>query len=493
MNDRRARTPLERDPADVLAELRRLRESDAPTHGGRVLAYVYDPDDAVLDELAADASRIALPVNGLDPTAFPSVAVMERALVRRARELLGGDDEVVGTVTSGGTESCLLAVKTARDAWRAAGGAGRAQLVLPVTAHPAFHKAAHYLDVEVVVVPVEPTSCVVRPEDVRAHLDARTCLVVVSAPSYPHGVVDPVEAVAALAAQAGVACHVDACIGGMVLPFVEAEADAPRWDLSVPGITSLSVDLHKYGYAPKGVSLLLHRTRERARFQPFALTSWPGYAVVNTTVLGSKPAAPLAAAWAIGEALGVGGYRLLAERALTATHHLVRVLADVRGLRVVGDPGATLIAVAADETVDEEERVDPHHLADALRAKGWVIQPQPALETAAGRLPRTAHLTVTAVTARVVDELVSAVSAAADEVRGAAPAAADPQLLAAAGQLDVRAVDVDTAQGLLAVAGLAAGESLPARMAPVMALIERLPAALAQRLLIEYVARLSES
>ncbi|HEX3002577.1 MAG TPA: aminotransferase class V-fold PLP-dependent enzyme [Angustibacter sp.] len=492
MNDRRATTPLERDPDDVLAELRRLREADAATHGGHVLAYVYDADDAALDELAAEASLLALPVNGLDPTAFPSVAVMERDLVRRARELLGGDEEVVGTATSGGTESCLLAVKTARDAWRAAGGTGRARVVLPVTAHPAFHKAAHYLDVEPVVVPVDPVSCAVRPEDVGAHLDARACLVVVSAPSYPHGVVDPVEAVAALAARNGVACHVDACIGGMVLPFVDPGAAVSRWDLSAPGVTSLSVDLHKYGYAPKGVSLLLHRRRDRARFQPFALTSWPGYAVVNTTVLGSKPAAPLAAAWAIGEALGVPGYRVLAERALAATGQLVRALAGVRGLRVVGDPGATLIAVAADEAAEEADRVDPHHLADALRARGWVIQPQPALETTAGRLPRTAHLTVTAVTARVVEELVSAVAQAADEVRGAPPAEANADLLAAAGQLDVQVLDVATAQGLLAVAGLAAGESLPSRMAPVMALIERLPPALAQRLLIEYVAGLSE-
>ncbi len=489
-----ADTPLERRPEEVLAQLRELRDHDAPTHGGRVLAYVYDADDGALDELAAQASRLALPVNGLDPTAFPSVAVMERDLVRRARDLLGGDDDVVGTVTSGGTESCLLAVKTARDAWRAAGGEGRARLVLPVTAHPAFHKAAHYLDVEVVVVPVDVDTCAVRAEDVAGALDARTCLVVVSAPSYPHGVVDPVRAVAETASAAGVACHVDACIGGWVLPFVTPadERTAAGWDLSVPGVTSLSVDLHKYGYVPKGVSLLLHRTRAQARHQPFAFTTWPGYAVVNTTVLGSKPAAPLAAAWAVGEALGVSGYRVLAERALTATQRLTTALSAVPGLRVVGEPAATLFAVAADEGVPAEQRVDPHHLADAVRARGWVIQPQPALQTAAGLLPRTAHLTVTAVTLRVLDDLVAALVAAAGEVRGTAPAEASAELLTAAAGLDASALDPATAQGLLAVAGLESGGGLPARMAPVMALLERLPAPVAQRLLLEYVARLSE-
>ncbi len=480
---------FERRPADVLARLRALRERDVPTHGGHVLAYVYDAGVAALDELAAEAQRIAMPVNGLDPTAFPSVAVMERDLVRRARDLLGGDDDVVGSVTSGGTESCLLAVKTARDAWRAVGGQGRPRLVLPTTAHPAFHKAAHYLDVATVVVPVDPATCVPDPAALAAALDERTCLVVVSAPSYPHGVLDPVEQVAAAAADHGVACHVDACIGGWVLPFTQASA----FDLSVPGVTSLSVDLHKYGYAPKGVSILLHRTRDRARHQPFALTGWPGYAVVNTTVLGSKPAAPLAAAWAIVEALGVSGYARLAGTTLEATDRLVHVLTDVDGLRVVGAPASTLVAVAADAGRPASERVDPHLLADAARRRGWVLQPQPALTQADGTvLPRTAHLTITPVTLGVVDELAQVLRASADEVRGREPATADPGLVAAAGQLDPAAVDAATAGALLELAGLRGGGPLPADMAPVLALIEQLPPAVAERLLIEYVARLSE-
>jgi glutamate/tyrosine decarboxylase-like PLP-dependent enzyme len=457
---------FEQQPDVILNRLRELRALDAPTHGGHVLAYVYDAGVAALDELAAQAQRMAMPVNGLDPTAFPSVAVMERDLVRRARDLLSDGDDVVGTVTSGGTESCLLAVKTARDAWRAAGGAGRARLVLPTTAHPAFHKAAHYLDVEPVVVPVDPVTFTPDPAGVASALDDRTCLVVVSAPSYAHGVVDPVEAVAAAAADRGVACHVDACIGGWVLPFTQA----PPFDLGVPGVSSLSVDLHKYGYAPKGVSLLLHRTRDYARHQPFAHTSWPGYAVVNTTVLGSKPAAPLAAAWAIGESLGVSGYRRLARTALEATSRLVEALSDVAGLVIAGTPASTLVAVATDVRLPTSEQVDPHLLADAARRRGWVLQPQPALTQSDGSvLPRTAHLTVTPVTLGVVDELV-----------------------AAADQLDASAVDTATAAALLEVAGLQGGAPLPADMAPVLALIERLPAPVAERLLVEYVARLSE-
>jgi glutamate/tyrosine decarboxylase-like PLP-dependent enzyme len=361
--------------------------------------------------------------------------------------------------------------------------------VLPTTAHPAFHKAAHYLDVEKVVVPVDPVTCTPDPVALVAAVDERTCLVVVSAPSYPHGVVDPVEQVAAAATDRGIASHVDACIGGWVLPFTQA----PPFDLSVPGVTSLSVDLHKYGYAPKGVSILLHRTRDRARHQPFALTSWPGYAVVNTTVLGSKPAAPLAAAWAIGEALGVSGYARLAGVALEATDRLLGALADIGGLRIVGTPAVTLVAVGADASLPASAQVDPHLLADAARRRGGVLQPPPALTQADGTvLPRTAHLTVTPVTLDVVDELVRALRESADEVRGREPATADPGLVAAAGQLDASAVDAATAGALLEVAGLRGGDPLPADMAPVLALIERLPAPVAERLLIEYVARLSE-
>jgi glutamate/tyrosine decarboxylase-like PLP-dependent enzyme len=480
---------FEQQPADVLDRLRELRALDAPTHGGHVLAYVYDAGVAALDELAAQAQRIAMPVNGLDPTAFPSVAVMERDLVRRARALLADSDDVVGTVTSGGTESCLLAVKTARDAWRAGGGDGRARLVLPTTAHPAFSKAAHYLDVEPIVVPVDGDSYAADPEAMTTAMDARTCLVVVSAPSYAHGVVDPVERVASAADDRGVACHVDACIGGWMLPFT----DAPPFDLRVRGVSSLSVDLHKYGYAPKGVSLLLHRTRDYARHQPFALTSWPGYAVVNTTVLGSKPAAPLAAAWAIGEALGVSGYERLARTALEATRRLIEALSDVVGLRVVGTPASTLVAVAADAGLPTSEQVDPHLLADAARRRGWVLQPQPALTQGDGTvLTRTAHLTVTPVTLDVLDELVQALRDAAHEVRGREPATADPALLAAAGRLPPSGIDAATAGALLQVAGLPGGAPLPDDLAPVLALIEQLPPRVAERLLIEYVARLSE-
>jgi len=446
---------MTRPAADVLAELTALRDADPPTHGGRVLSYVYDHGRPGLDRLAERAATAFLPVNGLDPTTFRSVAVLERALVARARTLFHGDEDVVGSVTSGGTESCLLAVKAARDVWRAADPArvhARPVLVLPTTAHPAFHKAAAYLDLDVVAVPVDAGSGRASAAGLLAALDdagPRAALVVVSAPSYPFGVVDPVADVAAGASARGVACHVDACVGGFVLPWWgDVEHQDQRWDLAVPGVTSLSADLHKYGYAPKGASIVLHRGRDRHRAQYFATTAWPGYPVVNPTVLGSRAAGAMAAAWAVGEALGDDGYADLVARTRAATATVRAAVDACDGLRVVGDPTGPLLALA------DDGGVDPFRLVDALRGHGWLAQCQPAMTQPDGTvLPRTAHLTLTAVTADVADTLAADLVRAADEVRGVPPATPDPSL-----------VERVLTQGL------------PDEVAGVMATLEALPA-----------------
>ncbi|GAA4734968.1 aminotransferase class V-fold PLP-dependent enzyme [Isoptericola chiayiensis] len=496
-------------PDVVLDRLDALRAQDAPTHGGHVLSYVYDSGEPELDELAAAAVRAMQPVNGLDPTTFGSVAALERDLVAFTRDLLGGDGTVVGTVTSGGTESCLLAVKTARDAWLAARGlapgSARPRLVLPTTAHAAFQKAAHYFGLELDPVPVGQDGAVAA-DDLVARLGDDVALAVVSAPAYPHAALDPVADVASAAAAHGVPVHVDACIGGMALPFWP---DLPAWDLRVPGVTSLSVDLHKYGYAPKGVSVLLQRGRDRQRGQYFATTRWPGYPVVNPTLLGSRSGGPLAAAWAITQALGRDGFAELAGRARRATLALRQAIEEIDGLRVVGDPVGPLLAVATDDDVAPHRRVDPHRWADATTAHGWVLQAQPAFAQADGTtLPHTTHLTVTPVTEQVLDELVPALRAAADTVRGEprpeAAALLDPASLTGltgltepSGAPDGAPIDSDTAAGLLAAIGLDAsriGEDGPGvgAMAPLLAAVEALPAPVAERLLVELLARLVE-
>ena len=488
-------------PADILERLTQLRLADAPTHGGRVLSYVYDSGLAELDELAASAIRAVQPVNGLDPTTFTSVAVMEREVIEFARELLGGDTDVVGTVTTGGTESCLLAVKTARDVWRGVGSSARTgtpRLLAPVTVHAAFQKAAHYFGLEIDLVPVGLDG-VIAAKDLIARFDDDVALVVVSAPSYAHAAMDPVVEVAAAAAQHGIACHVDACIGGWVLPFWEG---VEPWNFAVTGVTSISADLHKFGYAPKGVSVLLQRGRDRQRAQYFVTTRWPGYPVVNPTILGSKSAGPLAAAWAIIQALGTNGLAELAQSCARSTRAVRDVIDGIDGLRVVGNPVGPLVAVAADETVPADRRVDAHHWADQVRLHGFLLQLQPSLAQSDGTvLPATTHLTITPVTQSVLGELSTALRSAADEVRGIPAVSAEVALAALPSEVgaallapDAPPLTSEQAAGLLAMIGLeGASDGLPERMAPLLALIGALPSTLTERLLTELIARLVET
>lgn len=498
-------TSFVEQPSEILARLASLREADAPTHGGHVLSYVYDSGLAELDELAASAIRMVQPVNGLDPTTFTSVAVMEREVIGFARSMLHGSDDVVGTVTTGGTESCLLAVKTARDNWRARHPTGRPRLLAPVTVHAAFQKAAHYFDLELDLVPVDQDGTLPASRLIE-RLGDDVALVVLSAPAYPFAALDPIEEVAAACLAAGVDCHADACIGGWVLPFW---SELPAWDFRVAGVTSISADLHKFGYAPKGASVLLQRGRDRQRTQYFATTRWPGYPVVNPTILGSKSAGALAAGWAIIHALGTPGFAALAQSCERSTASLVALVESIPGLRVIGHPVGPLLAVATDDSVPAAERVDPHHWADQARAHGWLLQLQPGLTQSDGtHLPHTTHLTITPVTEGVLNELSTALVLAADEVRGVPPVTASdvlgtlPAAIVAAlsaqdaAPLDSAGLDAETAYGLLVQIGLIApgGESgpLPERMAPFIALIEALPAALTERLLTELLARLVE-
>lgn len=476
------------DSDSILDELRRLRRADASTHGGRVLSYVYDSGIAELDELAARAAREVQAVNGLDPTAFPSVAALEREVVDVTRSLFHGDADVVGTVTSGGTESCILAVKTARDLWRRAGGTGRARIVCATTAHAAFRKAAALLDMDVDDISVDPTTGTAPAEAWASRFGPDVALAVVSAPSYPYGVVDPVAAVAEMASERGISVHVDACIGGFSLGLVPGSAG---WDFRCVGVTSLSADLHKYGYAPKGTSVLLQRGRERLAAQYFASSAWPGYPVVNPTLLGSRSAASLASAWALLRALGVEGLRELAERSARASAALQQEIEAIDGLRLIARTEASLFAVCADEAA--ADIVDPHRWADALRRHGWVVQMQPAMTQADGsKLPRTAHLTITPVTERSIAELGAAMREAAAEVRGTA-GADGPAVVSALGIAEAFSgadtAGVSASQAAAFLEGVGMSEGLPEEMAPIMALIETMPRPLVERLLIELLAR----
>ena len=467
---------------DAIQRLAALQSRDLPVHGGRTLAYVYDSGDPEVDRVAREAVAAYAASNALDPTAFPSLLQMENELVGFACGLLDAPASAVGTVTSGGTESILLAVQGARDSRP---DVVRPRMVLPATAHAAFHKAAHYFGVEAVLVPVGP--------DFRADaaamadaIDDDTVLVVASAPSYAHGVVDPVTEIAAAAAARGVRCHVDACIGGWVLPYAaRLGRPVPPWTFAVEGVTSISVDTHKYAYAPKGTSLLLHRDAALRKPQFFASAAWPGYTMLNATTQSTRSGGPVAGTWAVVEHIGDDGYLALAERALAAVDAIVACIEGEPALRLVVAPGL--------HPRDPGDRrvlrpVHPHRRAGRAR----VVRPATAVLRGHGP---SIHLSVSAGTHAHVEEFASALSASVAAAQAAGPVAVDPGVVGFIEALDPTALGDDDFDGLLAASGLvsesADGElELPSRMAEVNAMLDVASPAMREALLVAFLDRL---
>lgn len=442
-------------PADIAAALSDMRADDPPVHGGRVLAYVYDAGVAEATSAGLQALEAFAEVNALDPTTFPSVARIENDLVGWGLDLMQAPPDAAGLLTSGGTESCILAVLAARERWRRRGGAGTPVLLVADTVHPAFHKAAHLLGIDVLTIPVDRSTMRLTAASVSSALAASgdaVALVVASAPSYAHGVVDEIPGIAEAAAAHKVPCHVDACIGGFTLAYARLGGESvPPMDFAVEGVTSIALDLHKYGFSPKGASLLLFRDADLRSGTYYAFSAWPGYPVVNTTLQSTKSAGPMAASWAVAHALGHAGFVDAVRRACEATYAICRAVDSIAGLRVIATPDSTLIALSG----EGDEPVDPFRLADAMRRRGWTLQPQPSL----GDLPRTLHLTVQPVSLTSVDRFATDLSDAADEVR------------------HLPWIDVsDDLEGAFAgLPDLTSGDALPEEMAGVHALIDALP------------------
>jgi glutamate/tyrosine decarboxylase-like PLP-dependent enzyme len=348
---------------DVMARLRALQAQDADYHNARTWAYIYNagPDvDALVTEAAA---QVALE-NALSPFAFPSLKEMQRDVVAMIANLLHGGEDTGGSMTSGGTESIFMAVKTARDRMREERGIVRGRIVIPRTAHPAFVKAAHLLDLEWEQMPLG--------EDLRTHatdlsgmLTDNTVLAVGSAPAFPYGMIDPIPEMAAIASEAGVPFHVDACLGGLLLPFVERLGyDVTPWDFRVEGVSSISADVHKYGYSVKGSSVIAHRPRANMRHQVFDFDDWPGGRYGTLAFLGTKPAAPIAASWAVLQYLGWDGYLRLARETMDTARKLIEGVRAIDGLKVLGEPDMSVFAVGS-------ETLDMYAIGDVLTEKGW--------------------------------------------------------------------------------------------------------------------------
>jgi sphinganine-1-phosphate aldolase len=385
--------PANRTPAEeVLARMRSAREHDARWHEGRAWSLVYNAGDEVTD-LLKEAYTLFFSENGLNPTVFPSLLKFETEVVAMATSLLGGNEETAGTMTGGGTDSILMAVKTARDWARAERPVlGVPEMVLPRTAHPAFHKAGHYFGVKPVVIPVG-TDLRADVAAMEAAITPRTILLVGSAPAYPFGVVDPITDLAALAQKKGLLCHVDACVGGFMLPFVRKLGyPVPDFDLSVPGVTSLSADLHKYAYAAKGASVILYRDRALRRYQFHVYTDWPGGIYASPGMAGTRPGGAIAAAWAILNYLGEEGYLALTDTVMKTVRKLEDGIRAMPELYILGEPVMSIMAIASG-------RLNVFEVGDEMGLRGWNLDRQ--------QFPMSLHLTVTPAHAQVADAFLA--------------------------------------------------------------------------------------
>lgn len=396
-----------RDPDEIMAELASKRDNDVRWEDGRAFGAVYDGGPGVR-EVAERAASLFLHENALNTRAFPSLGQIQSETVSWTAGLLNGPETTSGFLTSGGTESILCGVKAARERARAERGLEAPEIVLSANAHAAFHKGAHLFGLTVRKAPVRDdwTSDV----DAMAELvNENTALVVGSAPQYPQGVIDDIPAIAALAASVGASCHVDACMGGFVLPFAEMLGrDVAPWDFRVEGVTTISADIHKLGYAPKGVSVILHRTKELRRYQTFVFDDWLGGMYASPNLQGTRSGLPMAAAWAVMQYLGVDGYKALVETTLANADEMRAGVAATNGLRVLGDPTFHLLAIASDLTADDP--IDVFALADALDRRGWHLDRQGP--------PDSLHATVSNSNVDVIDDFLAALRASADEVRG---------------------------------------------------------------------------
>jgi sphinganine-1-phosphate aldolase len=360
----------------VLSEIEEMAAAEAGRwQDGFASGSVYSGDPEHIDFLNR-VYALQSQSNPLHTDLWPSVVKMEAEIVSMTAYMLGAEalgaepgtpGGVCGTLSSGGTESILLAMKTYRDYYRAKKGIARPAMVMPASAHAAFAKAAQYFGIEAVVVPVG--------DDQRADVAAMkaavtgdTIVMVGSAPSFPYGLVDPIEELSEFACERGIGFHSDACLGGFVLPWAEKLGyPVPRFDFRLRGVTSMSCDTHKFGYAAKGTSVVLYRGAELRRYQFFTMTDWPGGLYCSPSFAGSRPGALSAACWAAMVTLGEQGYLDAVRRICETTAFLKEAVARIPGLRRVGD---SLFLVGL-QTADEG--LDIYRVLDAMAEVGWSL------------------------------------------------------------------------------------------------------------------------
>jgi sphinganine-1-phosphate aldolase len=465
---------------DVLKALKSYKGQDPDWKSGRVLGYIYYPGDKAQDVID-EAYTMYLTENALDPTTFPSTLRLENEVVGMVAHLLRGDENVVGNFTSGGTESLILAVKTARDYARTTRPHIREpEMLLPVTAHASFYKAAHYLNVKPVITPVHDDSFLADVDAMRDAITDNTILLVGSAPGYAHGVVDPISEIAKLAQEKDLLCHVDGCVGGIHLSYMrKLGIRVPEFDFTVPGVTSISADLHKYGYAAKGASVVLYKNKELRKHQIFACSRWTGYTVINAAVTSSKTAGPMAAAWAVMSYLGDEGYMKIVREVMEATQIVIDGINRIDGVKILGEPNMCMFSFAS-----TSQKINVYRLADALKTKGWFLQPQFKRDNS----PANLHISMNRSTVHQAKTFLKVFEETIEELKHEEVDDKTKELQAELEKLSIK-FDDETFFKLAGMAGVT-GTELPDKMETINQIMEVLPYDVSEWILIEYLNNL---
>ncbi len=382
------------DPDHILQQICEMKQHDVRWKEGRVWSLVYYAGEEH-DALLKSASNEMFGSNFLNPFAFQSLQKMEQDVVQMTAQMLHGNNSTVGLMTSGGTESILLSMFCYREwAKEHRSHVSSPEVVVPITVHPAFDKAAILFGLTLKKAPVDINRMVI-PTAIEQLINRNTILIVASAPSYPSGTLDPIEEISAIAQRHKMPFHVDACIGGFMLPWVEKLGyQMLPWDYRVPGVTSISADVHKFGFGAKGASVLTYCSMAYMQHQFLITTDFPGGIYISPTLMGTRSGGPIAAAWASMKHLGEKGYIELASKMMDGVKKLHSGLTSIPGITIVGKPCMNLIAYTT-----TNKKPDIFVIADRMQEKGWLIDRQ--------QMPDCIHMTVLPTNVGVIDQYLS--------------------------------------------------------------------------------------
>lgn len=447
----------------VLEELSGFTEKDVNWQTGKVLTGLYDPGKNA-HELAVEAYSRFLPLNALYVNMYPSIGNLEKEVVSSIAELLRADDEVVGNMTSGGTESILMAIKTARD-WARVNRPEikEPEMVLPVSAHPAFLKAAHYFNVKAVQTGINLNDYRADLESFEKALGPNTIIAVGSAPNFSHGSIDPITEMAAMAQKRNILFHVDGCVGGIYLSIMRRMGEPVRdFDFTVPGVTSISADLHKYGYTPKNASVILYRNRDLRKYAWFICSTTTEYVVINSTTQSSKTGGPIAAAWAMLRYLGEEGFQDIVRRSQEATKYILDKIAAIEDIEVLGKPDMCMFTLAS-------EKFNVFEIDDKMRERGWHMIPQ----FACGGSPSNLHISLSQANVPHAEKFIDDLTEVLEDLRNNGSAIDYKELSRIVEEVTDKPIE-EIMMAIIPVIGLT-GMDLPENMGPLNTVLDLLP------------------